>query len=97
MKKVIAVPGAPAHLSAAMAQFYMRLTGEFDFSQEHLAILQLGCEQFDRAQAAREAIARDGMILAGKRHPLIGVEAKSTELFMRAVRDLGLEVDHATQ
>jgi phage terminase small subunit len=90
--KSVVVP-APAHLGDTMQAFYIRLTGEFDFSQEHLAILQLGCEQFDLCQAAREAVARDGMVVSGKRHPLLSVIAKSTELFLRAVKDLALEKD----
>jgi len=31
------------------------------------------------------------MMLGDKRHPLIGVEAKSMELFLRGLRDLQLE------
>ena len=84
-------PKPPSHLSSDMQQFWRRLTQEYDFSLEHVRLLQLTCEQFDRAQAARQRIAVDGMILADKRHPLIGVEAKATELFMRGLRDLQLE------
>ena len=83
-------PPPPKHLSNEMQGFWRKITGDYALSPEHEAILRVTCEQADRATQAREAIARDGMILDGHRHPLIGVEAKSTELFLRGIRDLGL-------
>ena len=91
------LPPPPAHLSPEMADFWRKLTRDYEFSPEHLLVLRATAEAFDRAQVARERIAADGMILDGKRHPLLGVEAKSTELFLRGVRDLGLEVPDAPQ
>ena len=84
-------PSPPSHLTAGMQAFWRRLTRDYAFSPEHIRVLQLTCEQFDRAQAARERIATDGMLLGDKRHPLLGIEAKATELFMRGLRDLQLE------
>lgn len=89
----------PAHLSAEMQAFWGRITDDYALSAEHLQILAVACEQRDRATAAREQIKTDGMILDGKRHPLIGVEAKASELFLRGIRDLGLleQLDDATK
>ena len=87
----------PSHLSAAMKEFWSQLNKDYDFNPEHLQILRIACEQFDRAQVCREAIKKDGMILAGKRHPLLGVEAKAGELFLRGVRDLGMETEVPTK
>jgi len=84
-------PKPPEHLSQAMKDFWKKLTTEYSFSEEHVWLLRLTCEAFDRSQEARKQIATDGMIVSGKQHPLIGVEAKSTELFMRGLRDLQLE------
>ncbi len=68
--------------------------GAYFFSPEHLHILRVGCEQFDRCQEAREQIKIDGMVMEdGRRHPLLGIESKSMELFLRAIRDLGMEED----
>lgn len=74
-----------------MKQFWVELTTEFDFSTEHLHVLRVTAEAFDRIQSARKRIAADGLMLDGRRHPLVGIEAKSTELFLRGIRDLGLE------
>jgi phage terminase small subunit len=84
-------PKPPDHLSDEMQKLWRKLVSDYDFSVEHLHILRVTCEAFDRTQAARRQIAADGMILDDKRHPLIGVEAKSTELFLRGLRDLQLE------
>ena len=91
-------PKPPEHLSDEMAGFWRRINRDYDLDAEHIQILRLACEQFDRSQAAREQIKADGMVTShGKRHPLIGVEAKATELFLRGIRDLGLEVDTAAE
>ena len=88
----------PDHLSGEMKTFWRAVLKDYDLPAEHLRILQVTAEQFDRGQAARERIEKDGMVTKdGKRHPLIGVEAKSTELFLRGVRDLGLEVSDAAK
>lgn len=81
----------PKHLSAEMAAFWRDLTSRYEFEAEQTHTLQLACEAYDRATAAREQIDRDGMVVGGKRHPLLGVEAKSTELFYRGIKELGLE------
>lgn len=92
-------PAPPKHLSSDMQRFWRRITGDYALSAEHQEILRATCEQADRATRAREQIEADGMILDGKRHPLIGVEAKATELFLRGIRDLGLleQLDNATE
>jgi P27 family predicted phage terminase small subunit len=92
-------PPAPKHLSAEMQTFWRKIVADYVLSPEHLQILKVTCEQYDRAAAARERIERDGMVLDGKRHPLIGVEAKSTEIFLRGIRDLGLleQLDNAAE
>ena len=81
-----------------MKEFWQHLNAEYTFSGEHLRILQVTAEAWDRCQAARLAIACDGMVVNEKRHPLLGIESKSMELFLRGLRDLGLEAEanHAT-
>ncbi len=83
-------PAAPKHLSPEMQAFWRQIVNDYALAPEHLQILKITCEQHDRAAAAREQIERDGMLFDGRRHPLIGVEAKSSELFLRGIRDLGL-------
>ena len=97
MKRSNNSTAAFAFWSPAMTQFYLRLTDEFGFSAELLRVLQLGCEQFDRALLHAKPLPEMEWSCPASGIVFIGVEAKATELFMRAIRDLGLEADHATQ
>ena len=84
--------GAPAHLSQEMRKFWRRVTEEYELERDALLILKTACEAQDRAQQAREIIAKEGLILDKRRHPAIDVEAQSQSLFLRAMRQLGLDI-----
>jgi len=84
--------GAPLHLSAEMRRFWKSVTDEYELEDDALLILRTACEAFDRAQTARELIAREGMIVNNRRHPAVDIEAQSQSLFLRAMRALGLDV-----
>jgi len=74
-----------------MQKFWGAVNREYELPPEHLHVLEVTCEQYDLSQKAREAIERDGLVTNGRRHPLITVQSKSMELFLRGVHDLGLE------
>ncbi len=80
----------PANLSPAMRRFWKQISESFELLPDHQRTLELACRSWDRAEGARLAIEAGGMLIAGKRHPLIGVEAKAREVFLRALRELGL-------
>ena len=86
-------PRAPLHLSAEMQSFWKRITQEFELTPDAMLILRTACENWDRAQGAREQIAREGLVTAdGKRHAAADVEKQAYELFLRAMHSLGLDV-----
>jgi hypothetical protein len=76
-----------------MRAFWKRTLEEFELEADALLILRTACECFDRAQQAREAIAKDGLVSAGKLHPAVGVEKQAYGLFLRAMRQLGLDIE----
>jgi phage terminase small subunit len=84
--------GAPAHLSTEMRRFWRSVNSEYELEDDALLILKTGCEAYDRAQQARVLIASDGLILNGRRHPAIDVEAQAQSLFLRSMRQLALDV-----
>ena len=84
--------GVPGHLSAAMKKFWRRVEREYELDPDALLILRTACEAWDRAQQARHAIDLDGLIINGRRHAAVDVEAQSQSLFLRAMRQLGLDV-----
>jgi P27 family predicted phage terminase small subunit len=85
--------GAPAHLSQEMKRFWKRVNEEYELSRDCLLILKTACEANDRAQQAREIIATEGLIVNNRRHPASDVEAQAQSLFLRAMRQLGLDVE----
>jgi len=85
--------GAPAYLSAEMRRFWKRVMDDYELEHDARLILKTACEAFDRAAQARELIAKEGLILVNRRHPAIDVEAQSQGLFLRAMRQLGLDID----
>jgi hypothetical protein len=63
----------------------------------HLAVLTTALEAFDRMREAQEAIRRDGAYTEGrfglKAHPGLAVERDSRTAFLRAQRELGLDLE----
>ena len=55
------MPKAPDHLEEATRQWWEQIAQEFELQSYHLRILTLAGEQWDRAQAAREIIASEGI------------------------------------
>jgi hypothetical protein len=85
-------PRPPRHLSAESKALWNQVNGDFELESDALAILRVALEQFDRAQQARKLLAKDGLVLDGKRHPATDVEKTAYGLFLRAMRQLGLDV-----
>lgn len=79
-------------------QWARELMKKYDFESHHHTLLFLACTAIDRAAEAREALARDGAIVAGpdgtpRRHPAVTVERDSMLAVARLLRELGLDVD----
>ncbi len=82
----------PKHLSDEGKRFWRAVAREFELTPDSALILRAACENWDRAQQAREAIAKDGLVLNGRRHPALDVEKQAYSLFLRAMRALGLDI-----
>ena len=82
----------PKHLSAESKRTWRRVAGEYDLTPDAEMLLRGALENWDRAQAARELVSREGIVLNGKRHPAVDVEKQAYGLFQRFMRALGLDV-----
>jgi P27 family predicted phage terminase small subunit len=76
---VSAPPPPPEHLSASAAAWWRTTTERFVLEAHHLKLLQLACESWDRCQAARAQLDKDGLTVASERgdvrpHPCIAIE-----------------------
>ena len=89
---------APKHLSTEAKKIWKEIQAEYQIDDSAgLRILRVALEAFDRAQAAREAIDRDGMTFldkAGqvKSHSLLPTERDSRAAFLSGLKGLNLDV-----
>jgi phage terminase small subunit len=86
----------PAHLKPATAQWWKLILAEYELESHHLRLLQLACEAWDRSQAAREILDRDGISYtdrfgAPRARPEIAAERDCRIGFARLVRELMLD------
>jgi P27 family predicted phage terminase small subunit len=91
-------PPPPAHLSPSAQEWWRTTVGAYILQEHHLRLLQLLCEAWDRAQQAREQLAKDGLTVPGREggiraHPCIAVERDARLAVARLVRELDLDTE----
>lgn len=90
---------APAHLSKEAKRIWREIIEEYDIEDAAgLRILRVALESFDRAQAARAAIDKEGMTVADKfgqikPHPLLPIERDSRAAFLCGLKGLNLDLE----
>ena len=88
----------PAHLSASAQQWWRTTVEMYVLQEHHLKLLQFAAEAWDRTQAARAQIDRDGLTVSTadggiRAHPCIAIERDSRLGFARLVRELDLDTE----
>ena len=88
---------APAHLRPETARWYRSVVSEWALEDHHLKILLVACEMWDRAADAREVIQAHGSTYLDRWQqphvrPEVKVEYDSKSIFLRAVRELDLDL-----
>ena len=90
---------APSHLTAEAKKIWREILDEYDVNDAAgLRILRVALEAFDRAQAARATIDKDGMTIKDKfdqtkPHPLLSVERDSRAAFLAGLKALNLDLE----
>lgn len=82
----------PACLSAKSKRIWSSITGEFSLTSENLSILQLALEHLDLADIGRKQLRKDGLTVDGKKNPVIDSVKLSDGFYLRALRQLGLDI-----
>jgi phage terminase small subunit len=86
------VNNPPKHLSLAARRHWARITKDYELTSDAAMLLETGLANWDMAQDARKLLRKEGMVLNGKRHPAIEIQKLGDSLFMRAMRELGLNI-----
>lgn len=82
----------PAYFSAKAKGLWKKLLHQYEFEPESLETLRLALENLDLADRARELLRVEGLIVVGKKHPASDAVKLHDGLFLRAVRQLSLDV-----
>jgi len=87
---------APKHLRPATKKFWKHVADNYELEPQHVRILTLACEAFDRAEQAREVIALQGPYYTDrlgnhKTHPAVAVERDSRMAYANLLRRLNLD------
>jgi P27 family predicted phage terminase small subunit len=90
---------APGHLSKEAKKIWKEIISEYVVEDvAGLRILRVSLESFDRAQAAREAVDREGMTISDKfgqikPHPLLPIERDNRAAFLCGLKALNLDLE----
>ena len=95
-------PKPPGHLRAETRKWWSAVLREYELEPHHVRLLTLAAEAWDRAQEARETVARDGSYYhdrfgAPRKHPAVQVELDSRTSFSRLIRELDLDTEHPAE
>ena len=91
-------PKAPAHLSAPAKKWWRALTDTYEFTEpDSVLILETALSCYDRAEAAREMVQKEGAVVKDrfgqlKAHPATVTERDGKMAMLRALKQLGLDV-----
>ena len=89
---------APKHLQAATRQWFEAVAEAYVLEDHHRRVLELAGTAWDRAEAARKAIAKRGLTFidrfgAPHTRPEDAIERDGRLAFARIVRELDLDAD----
>jgi phage terminase small subunit len=87
---------APATLAAPTRRWFESVAETFILESHHLRLLELAGRSWDRAEEARQILAREGLTTTdkygqAKPHPAIGIERDSQLRFSRLLREMALD------
>lgn len=92
------IPKAPAGLSAEAKAIWAQVWREFDLEDSATIVLRLALEAFDRLRECQAVLRCDGLTTTDRfgqqrGHPLLATERDSRGAFLRAWKQLGLDLE----
>lgn len=89
-------PSPPRDLSASSAAWWRNVVATYELEPHHVTLVTAAARALDRAESARQAIARNGATYRDKHGvrrpaPEVVIERNSVVLFARLLRELRLD------
>jgi hypothetical protein len=82
----------PSHFSTKAKKLWRSINAEYELEPDAAELLRVALENLDLADKARELLRNEGLVVAGKKHPASDLVKLHDGLFLRAIRQLGLDV-----
>jgi phage terminase small subunit len=97
-RKSDALPSPPDHLRSETQLWFSQVLMSYELEEHHRRLLVLAAQAWDRAEAAREALAEYGMTYNdrfGSPHPRpeVQIVRDATIAFSRLIRELDLDTE----
>lgn len=86
------LPPAPAHFSASAKALWRSIHRDFELEDDAICLLRVGIENLDLADRARESLRNDGLLVDGKKNPALDAVKLHDGLYLRCMRQLGLDL-----
>jgi hypothetical protein len=84
---------APKHFTTKTRAIWKAIHAAYELEPEACELLRVALENLDLGDKARELLRTEGLIIAGgRKHPASDAVKLHDGLFLRAIRQLGLDV-----
>jgi hypothetical protein len=85
-------PKAPNHFSEKARKLWKSIHEQYELEPEAAELLRVALENLDLADKARELLRTEGLVVNRKKHPASDAVKLHDGMFMRAIRQLGLDI-----
>jgi phage terminase small subunit len=83
---------APKHLSKQSRELWRKIVNAYDLSPEGESILEVALVNLDLAERARRELEHSIVTIDGRRHPATDVLKAAHSMYLRAMRQLGVDL-----
>ncbi len=85
-------PKAPDHFTKKTKGLWAAIHAQYELEPEAAELLRVALENLDLADKARELLRAEGLVIDGRKHPASDAVKLHDGMFLRAIRQLGLDV-----